>query len=50
MITCWSEATAELLDSLLASLKAREQNEEAKDARGIASSIVYMADFLKKIE
>ena len=46
MITCWSEATPELLDSLLASLKAREQNEEAKDARGIASSIVYMAEKL----
>jgi len=42
MITCWSEANNELLDSLLQPLKAREQNEEAKDARGIASSIVYM--------
>jgi len=46
MITCWNEATPELLDNLLASLKAREQNEEEKDARGIASSIVYMAEKL----
>jgi len=47
MITCWSEATNELLDTLLESVKAREQNEEAKDARGIASSVVYMAGKLK---
>jgi len=43
MVTCWSEANNELLDKLLASLKAREQNEEAQDARGIASSVVYIA-------
>ena len=43
MITCWSEAGRGLLDSLLAPLKAGEQNEEAKDARGIASSIVYIS-------
>jgi thiol-disulfide isomerase/thioredoxin len=42
MITCWSEVTCELLDTLLESIKAREQNEEAKDAKGIASSIVYI--------
>ena len=46
MITCWSEATCDLLDALLESLKAREQNEEARDARGIASSIVYITDKL----
>jgi N-acetyl-beta-hexosaminidase len=43
MITCWSEATNELLDTLLKSLKAREQNEEDKGTLGIASSIVYIA-------
>lgn len=47
MITCWNEAVNELLDRLLESVKAREQNEEAKDAHGIASSVVYMADKLK---
>jgi hypothetical protein len=47
MVTCWSEATNELLDTLLTSVKAREQNEEAKDTHGVASSIVYMADRLK---
>jgi len=47
MITCWSEANGDLLDTLLECLKAREQNEEAKDTRGVASSIVYMADKLK---
>jgi hypothetical protein len=43
MITCWSEANNELLDTLLESVKAEEQNEEAKDAHGVASSVVYMA-------
>jgi hypothetical protein len=47
MITCWSEAANELLDTLLESVKAREQNEEAKDALGIASSVVYIAGRLK---
>ena len=47
MITCWSEVTNELLGTLLETVKAGEQNEEAKDARGIASSVVYMADKLK---
>ena len=47
MITCWSEVTNELLDTLLETVKAGEQNEEAKDACGIASSVVYMADKLK---
>jgi hypothetical protein len=47
MVTCWSEASNELLDTLLESVKAREQNEDAKDARGIASSVVYMAGKLK---
>jgi hypothetical protein len=47
MITCWSEANGELLDNLLKCLKSRELNEEVKDARGVASSIVYMADRLK---
>jgi hypothetical protein len=42
MVTCWSEANCELLDTLLELVKAGEQNEEAKDTRGIASSIVYM--------
>jgi hypothetical protein len=50
MITCWSEVTNELLDTLLGSVKAREQNEEVKDTRGIASSVVYMADKLKDYE
>lgn len=49
MITCWSEATYDLLDTLLKSLKEREQNEEAKDAHGIASSIVYMTGKLKDL-
>jgi len=47
MITCWSEANVDLLDTLLGSVKKREQNEEAKDAHGIASSIVYMTGKLK---
>jgi len=47
MVTCWSEATNELLDALLKSLKVKEQNEEAKDARGVASSIVYICDNVK---
>jgi hypothetical protein len=47
MITCWSEASNELLDTLLESVKVREQNEEAKDAHGIASTVVYMAGKLK---
>jgi len=47
MVTCWSEANNELLDTLLNSLKNREQNEEAKDSRGVASSVVYMAEKLK---
>ena len=47
MVTCWSEATCELLDSLLVSVKAKEQNEEANDTRGIASSVVYMTENLK---
>jgi hypothetical protein len=47
MVTCWSEANNELVDILLNSVKNREQNEEAKDARGIASSVVYMAEKLK---
>jgi hypothetical protein len=42
LITCWSEANNELLDTLLKAVKAREQNEEAKDAHGVASSVVYM--------
>jgi len=42
MVTCWSEATNEILDTLLESVKTGEQNEEAKDTRGIASSIVYV--------
>jgi len=46
MITCWSEVTNELLDTLLTSLKAREQNEEDKGTKGIASSIVYIANKL----
>ncbi|MCL2264513.1 MAG: family 20 glycosylhydrolase [Treponema sp.] len=43
MVTCWSEANCELLDKLLASLKAREQDEEAKDFKGVASSVVYIS-------
>ena len=46
MITCWSEANNEVLSALLEFVKAREQSEE-KDTRGIASSVVYMADRLK---
>ncbi|MCL2443411.1 MAG: family 20 glycosylhydrolase [Treponema sp.] len=47
IVTCWSEATVTLLDTLLESIKIKEQNEEAKDTRGIASSIVYMTNKLK---
>ena len=50
MITCWNEVTNELLDILLESVKAGEQNEEVKDARGITSSIVYMAGRLHNYE
>ena len=49
MVTCWSEVTNELLDKLLESIKIREQNEEAKDERGIASSIVYIAGKLASV-
>ena len=47
MITCWSEANSELLNTLLESVKAREQNEEA-GTLGVASSVVYIADRLKE--
>jgi len=47
MVTCWSEANVELLDTLLNLVKTGEQDEEAKDAHGVASSIVYMAEKLK---
>ncbi|MCL2231315.1 MAG: family 20 glycosylhydrolase, partial [Treponema sp.] len=43
IVTCWSEVTNELLDTLFESVKAREQNEEEKGTRGIASSIVYIS-------
>jgi len=42
MVTCWTEATCEVLDTLFESVKARLQDEEADDTLGIASSIVYM--------
>jgi hypothetical protein len=48
MVTCWSEATCELLDTFLESVKARIQDEEDKGPLGIASSIVYMAQKLGK--
>jgi len=47
MVTCWSEANSELLADLLKLVKSKELNEEAKDIRGIASSVVYIADKLK---
>jgi len=47
MVTCWSEVTIELLDSLLEGLKQKIQDEEAKNEKGIASSVVYIADKLK---
>ena len=47
MVTCWMEATVDLLDKFLELLKAKVQNEEEKDARGIASSIVYMTGKLE---
>jgi hypothetical protein len=47
MITCWSEVSNELLDTLLELVRAREQDEEDKGTRGIGSSIVYIADKLK---
>jgi len=50
LVTCWSEVTCELLDTLLNSVKKREQNKKAKDTIGIASSIVYMAGKLSKID
>jgi hypothetical protein len=46
MITCWSEATGDFIDKLLTYVKNREQNEEEIDVRGVASSIVYMANAL----
>jgi NADH:ubiquinone oxidoreductase subunit E len=46
MITCWSEASVELLDKLLQALKIKEQNEEDKGTLGIASSIVYITEKL----
>jgi hypothetical protein len=42
MVTCWNEASVELLDTLLNSVKKREQNEENIGELGIASSIVYI--------
>jgi len=47
MITCWSEANNKLLDALLESVKSRELIEDVKDMRGVASSVVYIADKLK---
>ena len=47
MVTCWSEASNEALDTLLESVKAREQDENAKDLHGVASSVVYIANELK---
>ncbi|MCL2180886.1 MAG: family 20 glycosylhydrolase [Treponema sp.] len=44
MVTCWSEAANGLLDALLESIKAGEQDEEAKNEKGIASSILYIAE------
>jgi hypothetical protein len=44
MVTCWSEATNELLDALLELVITRAQIEDVKDTRGIASSVVYIAD------
>jgi len=46
IITCWNEASGEFIDKLLTHVKAREQNEEEIDVRGIASSVVYMAKTL----
>ncbi|MCL2210102.1 MAG: family 20 glycosylhydrolase [Treponema sp.] len=50
MVTCWSEADSKLIDELLKLVKTKELNEEAKDIRGIASSVVYIADKLKNYE
>jgi hypothetical protein len=47
MITCWKEADAALLDELRELVGAGVQDEEAKDARGVASSVVHMARELK---
>jgi len=43
MITCWREASNELLEKLLTLVKSRVQDEEAKDEKGVASSVVYIA-------
>jgi len=48
LITCWNEASAEYLDNMNAYVKARIQDEENMDARGIASSLVYVAEELRK--
>ena len=50
MITCWSEANNENLDTLLESVKNREQIEDVKDLKGVASSVVYMADKLNNYQ
>ena len=47
MITCWSVATGEFLEQMNEHVKARIQNEEEKDIRGVASSLVYVANELK---
>jgi len=47
MVTCWHTASPEYLESLLDCVKAGEQNEVESDHRGVASSVVYMANALK---
>jgi hypothetical protein len=46
IITCWNTAAPLLLEELLSALKERIQDEDDKGTRGIASSIVYMAEKL----
>jgi len=47
MITCWSEATGEFINNMNELVKTRIHDEENKDSRGIASSLVYVANELK---
>lgn len=46
MITCWNMTGDELLGQLLEAVQERVQDEEDRQARGIASSVVYMTEKL----
>ncbi len=47
MVTSWHELSNELLDTYTELVIKREQHEDVKDARGVASSVVYMANAVR---